>query len=206
MRLGAVQGAARGGRTGSCDGAALRRKGGALRRRFRRRVRPRARRRRRDRAAGFARASQRSRRPRAVEGEGRFTDPTTVAVNGFDIKARRFVIATGSSPAAAGDPGLAETPYLTNETVFDLADCPRHLIVIGAGSAGLELAQAFRRLGAEVTVLEAAAPLAGDDPECAAIVLDGLAREGVLVRSGVEIGRVRRALSRVQVDIAVPVR
>jgi pyruvate/2-oxoglutarate dehydrogenase complex dihydrolipoamide dehydrogenase (E3) component len=138
---------------------------------------------------------------RVLQGEGRFIDPATVVADGFDIKARRFVIATGSSPAVPAIPGLADTPYLTNETVFDLAVCPRHLIVIGAGSAGLELAQAFRRLGAEVTVLEAAAPLASDDPECAAVVLDGLAREGVIVRSRVEIVQVRRALSRIQVDI-----
>jgi len=138
---------------------------------------------------------------RVLQGEGRFTDPTTVAVNGFDVKARRFVIAAGSSPAVPAIPGLADTPYLTNETVFDLAVCPRHLIVVGADSPGLELAQAFRRFGAEVTVLEAAVPLASDDPECAAIVLDGLAREGVALRSGVEIVQVRRSLSRVQVDI-----
>ena len=68
---------------------------------------------------------------------------------------------------------------------------PEHLIVIGAGPIGLELAQAFRRLGAEVTVLEAATPLAKDDPECAAIVLDQLAREGVAIRAGVE-GRAGR--------------
>ena len=134
------------------------------------------------------------------EGEGRFTDAETVAVNGYDVKARRFVIATGSSPALPAIPGLADTPHLTNETVFDLADCPRHLIVIGADSIGLELAQAFRRLGAEVTVLEAATPLAGDDPECAAIVLDALAREGVTLRTGVEVRQVRRVLARVQVD------
>jgi len=142
---------------------------------------------------------------RVLQGEGRFIDPATVVADGFDIKARRFVIATGSSPAIPAIPGLADTPYLTNETVFDLAVCPRHLIVIGAGSAGLELAQAFRRLGAEVTVLEAAAPLASDDPECAAVVLDGLAREGVIVRSRVEIVQVRRALSRIQVDIVAGV-
>ncbi len=98
-------------------------------------------------------------------------------------------------------PGLAETPYLTNETVFDLAECPRHLIVIGAGSVGLELAQAFHRLGAEVTVLEAAAPLASEDAECAAIVLDALEREGVKLRSGIVIAQVRRMLARVQVEI-----
>jgi pyruvate/2-oxoglutarate dehydrogenase complex dihydrolipoamide dehydrogenase (E3) component len=138
---------------------------------------------------------------RIVEGEGRFTDPATVAVNGFDIKARRFVIATGSSPAMPPIPGLADVPYLTSETVFDLAECPRHLIVIGAGATGLELAQAFRRLGADVTVLEAAVPLAGDDSECSDIVLDALCREGVVIRSGVEVVRVRRALARLHVDI-----
>ncbi len=138
---------------------------------------------------------------RVIAGEGRFADRDTVAVDGFDIKARRFVIATGSSPALPAIPGLAQTPHLTNVTIFDLAACPRHLIVIGAGSVGLELAQAFFRLGAEVTVLETATALADDDPECAAIVLDALAREGVALRTGVEITQVRRLLARVQVDI-----
>jgi pyruvate/2-oxoglutarate dehydrogenase complex dihydrolipoamide dehydrogenase (E3) component len=141
---------------------------------------------------------------RVIEGAARFTDRNTVAVDGFAIKARRFVIATGSSPALPAIPGLADTPHLTNETVFDLADCPRHLIVIGGSAVGLELAQAFRRLGAEVTVLDAGTPLAGDDPECAAVVLDALAREGVTLHAGVKIAQVRRALARVQVDIATP--
>ena len=63
--------------------------------------------------------------------------------------------------------------------MFESRERPKHLIVIGAGPVGLELAQAFRRLGSEVTVLEAARPLANEDPECAAVVLDALAREGV---------------------------
>ena len=116
---------------------------------------------------------------RVFAGEGRFTDAETVAVDGYDVKARRFVIATGSSAALPAIPGLADTPHLTNETIFDLAECPRHLIVIGADSIGLELAQAFRRFGADVTVLEPGAPLAGADRECASVVVDALAREGV---------------------------
>src|SRR2546427_481285 len=86
----------------------------------------------------------------------------------------------GSVPSQAAPPipGGAETPYLTNETIFELKRCPEHLIIIGAGPIGLELAQAHRRLGAKVTVLEAAMPLAKDDPECAAIVLEQLAHEG----------------------------
>ena len=80
--------------------------------------------------------------------------------------------------------------------------------VISSSSAqariGLELAQTFRRLGAEVTVLEAATPLAGDDPECAAIVLDALEREGITLRIGVTIARVRRVLARIEIDITTP--
>ena len=127
--------------------------------------------------------------------------PRPLPSTGSDIKARRFVIATGGSPALPQIPGLAETPHLTDATVFELAACPRHLIVIGAGAVGLELAQAFRRLGADVTVLEAAVPLGGEDPECAGVVLAALAREGIVIRAGVTIARVRRALARVQVDI-----
>lgn len=139
---------------------------------------------------------------RVLEGEGRFTDRDTVAVDGFDIKARRFVIATGSSPALPNIPGLGEVPYLTSETAFDLSECPRHLIIIGATAIGLELAQAFRRLGADVTVLETGTPFAGADPECASVVLDAFGREGIVLRSGVEILQVRRALARVEVDVA----
>jgi len=137
-----------------------------------------------------------------VAGIGRFTDPGTVEVGDVTIKARRFIVATGSSPIIPSITGLAETPYLTPDTVFDLSDCPRHLIVIGAGRTGLELAQAFRRLGSDVTVLEAATPLAREDRECAAVVLDALAREGVRLRTGVKIAQVRRMLARIQAVIA----
>jgi len=139
---------------------------------------------------------------RVIDGAARFKDRRTVAVgDGIEIKARRFVVATGSSPALPPIPGLDDTPHLTNETVFDLTECPRHLIVIGAGPIGLELAQAFRRLGAEVTVLEAATPLAKDDPECAAIVLDRLGREGVNVRAGVAVVAVRKNEDAIEVKI-----
>jgi pyruvate/2-oxoglutarate dehydrogenase complex dihydrolipoamide dehydrogenase (E3) component len=128
---------------------------------------------------------------RVIEGVARFKDRHTVAVgDAIEIKARRFVVATGSVPAVPPIPGLDQVAYLTNETIFDLTVCPEHLVVIGAGPIGLELAQAFRRLGANVTVLEAAVPLAKDDPECAAIVLDQLAREGIAIRAGAEVVRV----------------
>ncbi|MGC1696239.1 MAG: FAD-dependent oxidoreductase [Pseudolabrys sp.] len=137
---------------------------------------------------------------RVIKGHAKFKDRRTVIVGGdYEIRARRFVIATGSVPALPPIPGIDEGPYLTNETVFDLTERPDRLIVIGAGPIGLEMAQALRRLGSDVTVLEAATPLANDDPECAAIVLDQLEREGVIIRSGVKVLRVKHASSSVAV-------
>jgi len=128
---------------------------------------------------------------RVIRGQAKFKNRRTVVVGDeIQIRARRFVIATGSTPAVPPIPGLDDGPYLTNESIFDLTDLPKALIVIGGGPIGLEMAQAFRRLGSKVTVLEAATPLVKDDPECAAIVLDCLEREGVAILSGVKVVRV----------------
>jgi pyruvate/2-oxoglutarate dehydrogenase complex dihydrolipoamide dehydrogenase (E3) component len=140
---------------------------------------------------------------RVIAGAARFKDRNTVVVgDGIEIAARRFVIATGSLPALPPIAGLEAVPYLTNETVFDLTARPEHLVVIGAGAIGLELAQAFHRLGAAVTVLEAGEPLAREDGECAAIVLDALAREGVIVRSNVTVARVEGTGAKIKVVLA----
>jgi pyruvate/2-oxoglutarate dehydrogenase complex dihydrolipoamide dehydrogenase (E3) component len=136
---------------------------------------------------------------RVIEGAARFKDGRTLAVAGdIEIAARRFVIATGSSSAIPPIAGLEQAPYLTTETAFDLRACPEHLIVIGAGAVGLEFAQAFRRLGAQVTVVDAAAPLGQEDSECAAVVHDQLTREGIRVRTATVV-RVAEAQSRLQV-------
>ena len=124
---------------------------------------------------------------RVIQDHATFKDRNTVVVGDIEIRARRFVIAAGSTPAVPEIPGIDSGPYLTNESIFDLKERPEHLIVIGAGPVGLEMAQAFRRLGSSVTVLEQATPLAKDDPECAAIVIDRLEREGVVVHSGVNV-------------------
>jgi len=139
-----------------------------------------------------------------IDGAARFKDRHTVEVGNIEIKARRFVIASGSSPSVPPIAGLAETPYLTNETVFDLTECPQHLIVIGAGPVGLELAQAFHRLGAKVTVLEALTPLAKDDPECAAILLARLAHEGLPIRTGAMVTGVKGRAGKIAVTLASP--
>jgi pyruvate/2-oxoglutarate dehydrogenase complex dihydrolipoamide dehydrogenase (E3) component len=121
----------------------------------------------------------------------RFTDPHTVVAGERRIRARRFVIATGSEPAAPPIPGLDAVPFLTNETVFDLAERPRRLVVIGGGPVGIEIAQAHRRLGAAVTVVEAASRiLAREDAELAGVVERALLGEGVELRTGVSIERV----------------
>ena len=125
-----------------------------------------------------------------IQAEARFTGPREVVAGGRAIRARRFVIATGSRPAAPPIPGLAGTPHLTNETLFDNRERPDHLLVIGGGPIGVEMAQAHRRLGARVTVLEAASLLGRDDPELAAILRARLEREGVSLRDGVAIERV----------------
>ena len=139
---------------------------------------------------------------RLMEAPARFDDRTTVvAGDDIEIKARRFVIATGSSPSLPPIPGLHAVPYLTNATVFDLATLPEHLIIIGGGPIGLELAQAFRRLGSAVTVLEAAEPLAREDPECGGVVLDALTRDGVDIRSHVAIERVEREGAKLSVVV-----
>jgi len=108
-----------------------------------------------------------------------FTGPKEVAAGGYRIRARRFVIATGSTPFVPPLPGLDKLPYFTNETIFDLKSQPRHLLVIGGGPIGCELAQAFRRLGADVTVVEMARLLPKDDPDAAAVVRGRLQAEGV---------------------------
>ena len=125
-----------------------------------------------------------------LQSHARFVDPETVQAGETRIKARRFVIATGSSPAVPPIPGLAETGYLTNETIFDLTRRPDHLIIIGGGPIGIELAQAYRRLGADVTVLEASRALSREDPEAAALVLSALRAEGVAVHEGAKVVRV----------------
>ena len=119
-----------------------------------------------------------------IRSAARFRDARHVEAEGQLFTARRFVVATGSRPALPPVPGLSEIPFLTNETLFANQTLPHHLLVLGAGPIGLEMAQAHRRLGSAVTVIEARQPLAQDDPELSAVVLERLAAEGVEILSG----------------------
>ena len=115
-----------------------------------------------------------------ILGAGRFVAPDTFDVNGRRLTATTFVIATGSRPAVPHLPGIDDVPYLTNETVFDLREPVPSLIVVGAGPIGSELAQAFRRLGSEVSVVDIAPQiLPREDPDAAAVVMQQLRSEGV---------------------------
>ena len=128
-----------------------------------------------------------------IRAEARFAGAQEIEAGGRRIRARRIVVATGSSPATPPIPGLAETPHLTNETVFENETLPDHLLVIGGGPIGLELAQAHRLLGARVTVLEAAGILAKDDPELVDLLRVRLRRDGIAIREEVKILRIERA-------------
>jgi pyruvate/2-oxoglutarate dehydrogenase complex dihydrolipoamide dehydrogenase (E3) component len=140
---------------------------------------------------------------RVIQAAGRFVDKRTVAAGEHRITARRFVVATGSSPAVPPIPGLDSVPYFTNETIFDNSERLHHLIIVGGGPIGMEMAQAHRRLGCRVTVLEGAKALAKDDPELTSVVLRRLAEEGVDIREGASVERVEGGLGRIRVQFTV---
>ena len=126
-------------------------------------------------------------------GHARFTSERALDVDGVALEFRRAVIATGARASAPPIPGLEKAGYLDNESVFNLTECPRRLAVLGAGPIGCELAQAFRRLGAEVVVLERMDQvLPREDPDAARIVQAALEREGVELVFGCELKSVER--------------
>ncbi|CUH40771.1 Mercuric reductase [Jannaschia seosinensis] len=116
---------------------------------------------------------------RVIREFGRFVDKDTVETDTYRITARRIVIATGSAPLVPPIPGIEDVSYLTNETLFDLMERPEHLLIIGGGPIGMEMAQAHIRLGSKVTVIESGRALAQDDPELTEIVVARLRAEGV---------------------------
>ena len=137
---------------------------------------------------------------RVIRDWARFTDTDTVVAGAHEITARRFVIATGSRPFVPPIDGIDSVPYLTNETVFDLRERPDHLLVIGGGPIGMEMAQAHRRLGSEVTVIEGAKAMGKDDPEAAALVLERLRAEGITIVEDQQAARVVRDGGQLTVD------
>ncbi len=136
-------------------------------------------------------------------GNPRFVDDHTVSVGGDRLTARAWIVATGSSPALPPVEGLANVSYWTNETVFSQEKLPGRLIVLGGGPIGVEMAQAFRRLGSNVTLVEYAEQLLGpEDPDIAAILRDRLEAEGVKVLAGTKALKAAAANSSILLRVA----
>jgi pyruvate/2-oxoglutarate dehydrogenase complex dihydrolipoamide dehydrogenase (E3) component len=134
-------------------------------------------------------------------GDGRFLDPTTIAVGDVRLRFRRALIATGGRPTAPPIRGLEAVPYLTNETIFDLMELPKRLIVIGAGPIGCELAQAFARFGSTVTVLDQATQvLPREDPMAAFVLRRHLERDGLHLELGVRVDSVQASDGEMHVE------
>lgn len=116
-----------------------------------------------------------------IKAAARFSGPNTLIAGELEIQARHVVIATGSSPLIPPIIGLEKTPFLTNETIFNLNEQPQHLIIIGGGPIGCELAQAFSMLGSAVTILEGVSLLPKDDADCVAILREQFLTMGIAI-------------------------
>ena len=127
---------------------------------------------------------------KVIQAPGTFLGRQEVEADGVRITARRIVVSTGSTAFVPPIPGLDQVPYLTNETVFNRDQLPEHLIVIGGGPIGIELAQAHRHLGCKVTILEKFSIMSKDDVELVNVVRQQFFRDGLDVRQGVNIIRV----------------
>jgi len=135
-------------------------------------------------------------------GTARFTGPTALAVNGANIHFRKALIATGSRPIIPSIPGLIEAGYLTNENVFDLTECPRRLLVIGGGPFGCELAQAFCRLGSQVTIVQDEPMfLRQEERDAAQLLAEALARDGIEIHLNTQAVDVRVEKGQKLVDL-----
>lgn len=129
---------------------------------------------------------------KVIESAGKFVDKKTVVAGDYTIKARRFVISTGSSAFIPPIPGIQDVPYFDNESLFENTKKLAHLIVIGGGPIGMEMAQAHHRLGCKVTVIEGMKALGKDDPELTSIVLEKLRGEGIEILEGAMVSSVEK--------------
>ncbi len=136
-----------------------------------------------------------------IQEAARFTGPTEIQAGDTTVRARKIVVATGSSAFVPPIDGLADVAYLTNETIFDLTERPEHLIVVGGGPIGSEMAQAHRRLGAEVTQIEKGTILGKDDPDAVEVVRQRFLAEGINLLENSGVKRVERQGNGVRVFI-----
>lgn len=139
-----------------------------------------------------------------IRERARFDDARTIVSDSARVRARRMVIATGSRASLPPIPGLGSVGALTNETIFDLEELPSPLIVLGGGAIGVELGQAFRRLGSQVTIVEALNVLGNADREAAEIVLARLREDGVQILEGWRAESVARKADGIALDLLGP--
>lgn len=133
-----------------------------------------------------------------IQGDARLLGGRRILVAGETISARNIVIATGSRPAVPGIPGLADSGYQTSETIFEIEQLPAELTILGAGAIGLELGQAFARLGSTVRIVEAGdSPLSREDAEVVGLLTEELRREGIEILLGTKAVAVRREGARI---------
>ncbi|MGM0559496.1 MAG: dihydrolipoyl dehydrogenase family protein [Pseudomonadota bacterium] len=135
---------------------------------------------------------------RVLRDSASFLSPQELAVGGRRITARRFVLATGSRALIPPVSGLSETSYLTNESIFALKECPEHLIVLGGGPIGCELGQAFRRLGARVSLVEMNRLLPREDSQAALLLQGQLQAEGVEIHENAGMSAVHQQDGKIQ--------
>lgn len=140
---------------------------------------------------------------RVIQGHARFVSRDAVEVNGEILAPKRLVIATGSKAAYPNIPGLDSKQVLTHETIFDLKTPPSHLIIIGGGPVGMEMAQAHRRLNIPVSLIESHRLLAAHEPEHVAMVCHALKKEGLNIYASAEIQRIEQNESGVSVIVNV---
>lgn len=138
-----------------------------------------------------------------IQEAARFTGRDRVSAGNVEVRARRFVIATGSSPLVPPIKGLDTVPYFTNETLFANTTLPEHLVIVGGGPIGIEMAQAHRNLGSRVTVLEMGEFLARDDREVVDILVDKLRGSGIELLAGARVVEVAKTENGVRVTVEV---
>ena len=135
-----------------------------------------------------------------IIGNAHFVDRSCVYADGREVRAKHFVIATGSRPAVPDIPGIHTVPYYTNETIFSIEVLPKSLLVLGGGAVGVELAQAFALLGSSVTILEAGEQiLSTEDAEVSDLVRKSLEADGVVIKTSTKVTRVEATSDGVRV-------
>ncbi len=140
---------------------------------------------------------------RVIREFARFEGERTVGSDSVEVTAKRIVIASGGRARIPNIQGLADAPYLTNETIWSLQTLPQHLIILGAGPIGVELGQAFRRLGSEVTIIEAGQPLARLEPEHKDLVVESLKADGVKLVVGAKAQSVTHGDGKISVSTSL---